>query len=153
MSVSNSPGSWLPIVPGEIELDDPAEIYMRQCHPNFYIDGEPTSQMWRESTGDNGKLSGARSAKTSAEEAYHHRTEVVGRPSAGTFGVTVAEIGAAGTRAVDDSGADWGDFTCPPGHTFLDLRHLSDGERRSLRRRLAVAVRKNRRLWPEDETA
>lgn len=131
--------------PHEIELDHADEFYWRQCHPSYLDGGVPSVQMFCESTGDDGKISGARSAKASAELAYEERRSRGGQ-TAGTWGVTVAEISTAGTRAVDDSDGDEG---LPTGHTYVDYRHLdTKPSLRAVRSRLHEAAVSRPRQWP-----
>ncbi|BDZ42452.1 hypothetical protein GCM10025865_17510 [Paraoerskovia sediminicola] len=136
---------FVPLEPHETELDQLDEFYWRQCHPNYLDGGVPSVQMFRESTGDNGKLSGARSEKASAQLAYEERLARGGN-TAGTWGVSLSEITAAGTRAVDDS---VGDAALPTGHTYLDYRHLDDKpSARAVRSRLHEAATSRPREWP-----
>lgn len=101
--------------------------------------------MFCESTGDNGKISGARSTKATAQLAYEERLSRGGQ-TAGSWGVTVSEIAVAGTRAVDDS---TGDDTLPTGHTYIDYRHLdTKPSLRAVRSRLHEAALSRRRQWP-----
>lgn len=139
---------------GEEVLVDLDEIYFRQCPPAYVDGGVPSVRMFEESSADGGKLSGARSAKTTARDAYEYRVrtgEQVGRPlTAGTWGVTVGEVEDAGSRAVDDSRV-LGEGA-PPGHTYLDYRHLKDLDkpsRRAVRARLHQAAIVRGRIWPE----
>jgi hypothetical protein len=129
----------------EIELDQDDEFYWRQCHPAFLDNGVPSVQLFRESTGDHGKLSGARSLRASAELAFMERLKR-GAQTAGTWGVTIAEISGAGTRAVDDSATDG---TLPTGHTYVDYRHLETKPSvRAVRSMLHQAAVERPRQWP-----
>lgn len=137
--------AYLALEAHEIELDQVDEFYWRQCHPVYLDDGVPSVQMFRESTSDEGKISGARSAKASAQVAYEERLERGGQ-TAGTWGVTVAEITTAGTRAVDDSDGDEG---LPTGHTYVDYRHLdTKPSLRAVRSRLHEAALSRPCQWP-----
>lgn len=131
--------------PHEVELDSGDEFYWRQCHPNYLDGGVPSVQVFSESTGDNGKISGARSSKASAQRAYEERLARGGQ-TVGSWGVTVSEIITAGTRAVDDSA---GDHALPTGHTYVDYRHLDDKPSvRAVRSRLHEAAISRPRGWP-----
>lgn len=151
-------GLWSLRVDEEV-LDDPAEVYLRQCAAHAMEDGQPSVRMFRESTADGGKISGARSSKTSAEEAYlhHEGAQTTGRAATvGTYGLTIDQIRAAGdqtglpVRAVDDSRRRGEEG--PPGHTYLDQRHLGDRpsnpDKRALRAALYLRAMHNGRLWP-----
>jgi hypothetical protein len=141
----NDSNRYIELQLGEIELDQDDEFYWRQCHPAYLDGGVPSIQMFCESTGDNGKISGARSLKASAQVAYEERTQLGGQ-TAGTWGVTVAEITAAGTRAVDDSAT--GDML-PTGHTYVDYRHLdTKPSMRAVRSKLHQAAIARPRQWP-----
>ena len=137
---------------GEMALDDPEELYWRQCPPAFVEnDGVPSVQMFDESTGDEGKLSGARSNKASAELAYEERL-AQDKPTSGTWGVTVQEIANAGSRAVDDEALH---SDAPTGHTYIDYRHLASENRptrRAVRQSLHRAAISRGRQWPSAST-
>ncbi|MBB2923194.1 hypothetical protein [Cellulomonas cellasea] len=138
---------YVALEPHELELDQQEEHYWRQCHPSYLDGGVPSVQIFCESTGDNGKISGARSTKASAELAYEERLAGGGQ-TAGTWGVTVSEIITAGTRAVDDSA---GDRALPTGHTYVDYRHLDDRPSvRAVRSRLHEAAVSRPREWPPE---
>ena len=155
---------------GEEVLSDPDELFYRQCPEYAFVDGEPSARIFSESSSDQGKLSGARSTKTTAELAYLHRQHngagEAGESTTpfpdkvttvGTYALTVEQIGEVSTetglalRAVDDSQilAD----SAPPGHTYLDQRHLgakpSNPDKRRLRAELLIRAMRHGRLWPE----
>lgn len=139
---------YIELEPDEIELDQDDEFYWRQCHPTYLDGGVPSVQMFCESTGDNGKISGARSLKATAQLAYEERMQRGGH-TAGTWGVTVAEITNAGTRAVDDSATGG---TLPTGHTYVDYRHLdTKPSLRAVRSMLHQAAVARPRQWPPTE--
>ncbi|MEV4777409.1 hypothetical protein [Microbacterium sp. LWH12-1.2] len=134
------------LVDGEVELTDDAEIYWRQCAPCDYDEDNkrPTDRVFRATDADKGKMSGARSRKASAEAAYLHRTTVVKKPSKGTWGVSVGVVKAAGSRVVDDSVLQPAPPpNPPPGHSYVDVRHLDDlnkRERQRFRSTLLIAA-------------
>jgi hypothetical protein len=76
-----------------------------------------------------------RSSKVTAEVAHRHYVDVLNLESAGTWGVTVTEIGDANCRAVDDSACD---EVVVPGHSFIDMRDLPKADAKSARARLAT---------------
>ncbi|WP_412539995.1 hypothetical protein R8Z50_29855 [Longispora sp. K20-0274] len=136
---------YIELEPDEIELGQDDEFYWRQCHPIFLDGGVPSVQLFCESTRDNGKISGARSLKVSAQLAYEERLQRGGQ-TAGTWAVTVAEITTAGTRAVDDSATD---DALPTGHTYVDYRHLdTKPSLRAVRSMLHQAAVTRPRQWP-----
>lgn len=138
---------------GEEALVDPTELWMRQANPAFVDGGVPSVKVFETSSRDEGMLSGARSSKTMAREAYEHRRAMgaaVGRElSVGTWGVSVDEVADAGLRAVDDSANL--DPDAPPGHAFLDYRHIAELDRpsrRAIRARVLRSAVARGRLWP-----
>lgn len=151
-------GDFWPLGVDEEVLDDPREIYFRQCSEHAMDRGRPSVRMFRESSSDTGKLSGARPGKTTAEATFQHaRARSPGRAApVGTYGLTVEQIHGAGeetglrVRAVDDSQVWDGDT--PPGHTYLDQRHLGDRpsnpDKRALRAALYLRAMENERFWP-----
>jgi hypothetical protein len=97
-------------------LADEDELLFRQVHPSFVRDGRPSSQAFRPTSKDEGKLSVARGALTTAAAAFQHYTERLGLPSAGTWGVTVGECRGQGLPALADP------LTAPPA-TVADPAH------------------------------
>lgn len=147
--MSNTLPPFPPTEPHESVLTDPNELYFRQCPPSpaYIDDGVPTVQLFSESSGDNGQLSGARSSKVSAKESYEERI-ARGGLTAGTWAISVAEAHHAGTRAVDDSSAS---AEKPTGHTYLDYRHLAStnkNTRKAVRTRLHEFATSRGRQWP-----
>lgn len=80
--------------PGVERLTDEAELLYRQVHPNWLTDGQPSSQAFKPTAKDDGKLSTARSTLTTPEGAYLHHTDALKLRSAGTWAVTVGEVEA-----------------------------------------------------------
>ena len=143
---------WLPPDIGEEILRDSAERYWRQCHPSFVQDGVPTSQLFVESSGDEGKISGSRETKASAEAAFKFRTEIAGSPSAGSWAVTVKEAWEAGVRIVDDSVSANGPLPpVPPGHSYLDYRQVGKSASKRISRALVIKARARGRQYPPEE--
>jgi hypothetical protein len=151
------------LVPCEELLTDPEELYLRQVtatnaqgdmvgegafKPPFKKKGQPESP---EEWADRHKLSGARSSRQTARGAFEERQLI--RPSAGTWGVSVREVEAEGSRLIDDT-------ACPPpqgrvwptGHTYLDLRFEDDEWQEQLRMNLAGAASRHRRLYPPSDS-
>lgn len=128
----------------EIELENEAELYFRQCHPGFYDAevGQPTSQMLGDFPVDKGRLSGNRSSKRTALEAHLD----FGGKTIGTWGVSVGEVINAGCRIVDDSTLP----SVPYGHAYLDTRHFqgSRADRKRAISRILIAMHKAGRLAP-----
>lgn len=137
--MSNNASSFLDLQDGEIELDDPDELHYRQCHPSFFVDGQPSSQLYGDFEVDEGQLSGTRSKYIDAQDSYKNHV-ASGRESVGTWALSVSEVRYKEplSRLVDDiaSPLPVGVEARPTGHTYLDQQHLSTKERQKLRRRL-----------------
>jgi hypothetical protein len=118
-------------------LTEPSEWYYRQIHPTFLCEGIINPDAFQ--SGDR-KASGTRSSKQTAQDAYEEsRRDYPNRKTAGTWGVTLAQVLTAKGRLVDDS-------ACPPpegythwptGHTYLDQRIADKGVRSQMRGNLA----------------
>jgi hypothetical protein len=72
-------------------LSEDDEILFRQVHPSFVRDGRPSSQAFRPTRKDDGKLSVARGALTTAAAAFELFTSGLELPSEGTWAVSVGE--------------------------------------------------------------
>ncbi|MBN0975440.1 MULTISPECIES: hypothetical protein [unclassified Gordonia (in: high G+C Gram-positive bacteria)] len=141
-----------PLQPCEVLMTDPDEVFYRQVRINDVdVDnGEVRPLAFKTSSNDDGKLSGTRSSKRSAEQAFYDRKTVnPGSTSIGTWGVTVGEVISAGSRCIDDSDCPPPPgSTTPPGHCYIDFRGLDKTERSDLRDDLAFFATTNRRLYP-----
>jgi hypothetical protein len=80
-------------------LPDDEELLFRQVHPNFVRDGRPSSQAFRPTPKDEGKLSVACESLTTAAAAYELFTAGLGLASAGTWGVAIGECREQGLKA------------------------------------------------------
>jgi hypothetical protein len=61
----------------ERRLDDADELLYRQVHPQWIVDGEPSSQAFKPTRKDEGMLSIALGHKTTAEDAFLHHTQAL----------------------------------------------------------------------------
>lgn len=119
-------------------MADQQELLYRQVtiHTWDEVNRRPSSKAFEPVDADNGMASYSRESKTTAKLARQHHTTNAKSPSLGVWAVTVQEVETEGLRAVDDSQstpppglAQW-----PPGHCFVDYRHLqSKGEIRTVR--------------------
>jgi len=119
--------NFTPLDVGEDQLTNPIELIWRQCAPGHFDvrTGMPTAEIFRPTSADGGKLSGARSDKVGAKGAYDHRVVALDRPSAGCWAVSVGEVESLHSRVVDDNVLlPPPPPPPPPGHVYIDLRHL-----------------------------
>jgi hypothetical protein len=108
------------------EITELAELLFRQVHPSWIEDGIPTLLAFNPTTKDDGQLSVARGAKTTAAAAFTRHTETLNLRSAGTWAVAVGEARDGGVVARDDSHLpDVED----PAHAFVDFRGKTKRER------------------------
>jgi hypothetical protein len=101
-------------------LTDETEHLFRQIHPKppFIQDGRVSSVAFRPTEKDQGRLSVARSSKTTAEDSY--RTYVAqGFTSAGVMAVSVHECHSIDLTAYDDP------LPNNPAHAFIDFSKCS----------------------------
>lgn len=130
-------------------LTDKAELLFRQVHPNWLNDGQPSSQAFKPTLKDEGKLSTARAAKTTPEAAFVHHTDTLGLQSAGTWAVSVEEIEATPVP-LEAYGDPVTEPTVDPAHAFIeypDDRKLVETKAKILR----AKARDRGRLHPNDQ--
>jgi hypothetical protein len=137
MTSANGPGDS-----PERVLDDASEVLLRQVHPSFLQDGEPSSQAFVPTPKDEGQLSIARGSLTTAESAFLHYTTVLQKDSAGTWGVTVGEASGASLNSFDAPRPD------VPAHGFIDFRSLSVNQARRKGQVLKGWARERGRIYP-----
>lgn len=109
-------------------LSDQQEMLFRQVHPHFVRDGRPSSQAFRPTKKDEGKLSVARGSLTTAEDAFRHHTERLQLPSAGTWGVLVGECKEQGLQTFPDPVTAPPERFPDPAHAYVDFRGLSTSQ-------------------------
>lgn len=112
--------NWPNLRVGEILLSKPNQGLYRQIHPRWITDGQITSQAFKPTSKDNGKLSVRLASHMSAQEAYARHT-AMGLRSSGTYKVTVGEVNESGLRSIDDSDVNNNPF----GHAYIDTRGKS----------------------------
>jgi hypothetical protein len=130
-------------------LDDGSEWYYRQVHPTF-VDEDNNVGVGAFRCSD-GELSGARSSRQTAQGAYEEYRRDSGEDrTAGTWGLTLAQVVYAKGRVVDDSQCPIppGLSAWPTGHVYLDQRVSDTAVYKQMRDNLARQATKNKRLYP-----
>jgi hypothetical protein len=95
-------------------------LLLRQVHPNFFSDGEVSSQAFFPFPKDNGKLSLSvyDGDQITPEASYRHYTEGLGLESVGVWAVTGVEVMSAGLKhRPDPVGGN-------PAHVVVDFDAL-----------------------------
>lgn len=82
-------------------MNDTTLLY-RQVHPNHVRMGHITSQVFRPTQKDNGKLSVYDGDQMEADVSWRHFTQEQGYPSAGVVAVTVEECAGEGLVVLPD---------------------------------------------------
>jgi hypothetical protein len=101
----------------------------RQIHPSFVADGHPGSQAFRPTPKDQSRLSFDDGGLIAAEQAWRRYTEERELQSLGVLGVLVGECVSEGLRVIPDGVPD-------PEHVSVDFTGKSNGERKSIAKRL-----------------
>lgn len=129
---------WPPLESDEVQIDGSDERCLRNVHPGWIeSDGSLTSQVFRPTPKDEGKLSTARASKVSAADHYDDFTTMFKLDSAGVWSVKHSDVTDVELRWVDDHAVPGN--AKPRGHAFLDFRHprLTSGVIRRVGRDLA----------------
>ena len=127
-------------------LTNPDEIWFRHAFPAAATEdrGEINQLAFKLHDNDGGKLSGARSSKVSAASSFDERRTV--KPNtAGTWGVSIGELDSCGLRCVDDTAVP---PPKPTGHSYVDLRRVTEDRAKDLRQELADFANDRGRLHP-----
>jgi hypothetical protein len=145
------------LIDGEEVLAELTEVLYRQVPLGHFdsVSQEPTMDIFRPRPDEHSQLSTSRSSKVSAQQAYEHRVNTLQLKSAGVWGVSVGELADVESRAVDDSALlPDDDEKTPPGHAYIDLRHLEETHKQDkrardqFRQRLLIYARNRKRLYP-----
>lgn len=123
----------------ETKLTDPAEVLLRQMHPDLMQDGEPSSSNFRPKETDQGKLSVDRSALTNAEAAYDLYTSN-GFTSVAVYGVSVAEFDVCGITCEANPLAATDFHAANPAHALADFTPFGGSKQKTLAKRIKKAA-------------
>lgn len=108
----------------------PSTVLLRQIHPNFYPNGELTSQAFLPFPKDAGRPSVYDGDQISAEDAFVHYTTVLSNQSCSVWGIDCSEVGSAGLTSAANP------LTNFPSHALVDFNGCPEKEWRKLAKRL-----------------
>jgi hypothetical protein len=131
-------------------LSDLEELVFRQVHPSFVRDGRPSSQAFRPTQKDEGKLSVARSTLTTAQSAYELYTSGLGYASGGAWAVTVADCRAQTLAVLPDPLTSPPEKVADPAHAVVDFTPFSKSQADAKGARLARNAGERGRLYPRE---
>jgi hypothetical protein len=101
------------------KLTDASEILLRQIHPKFIENGEPSSDRFRPSENDANMLSLDRAALVTPADSHLNYVEA-GRASAAVFGLSVSEFQSEKVTCVEDPIEATGSTSANPAHSLAD---------------------------------
>jgi hypothetical protein len=131
-----------------VPLPDDEELLFRQVHPNFVRDGRPSSQSFRPTVKDAGKLSVARGSLTTPAAAYELYTAALGLPSAGTWALSVGECREQILNVLPDPLTSPPEKVADPAHAVIDFAPYSKSQAEAKGARLARKAVERGRLYP-----
>jgi hypothetical protein len=125
-------------------------ILLRQVHPSFLDNGEATSQAFFPFPKDKGLLSVDDGDLTTAAAAFTHFTEKRKLESAGTWGVSCAEVKSTELDYRSDPVAEDKAQGIPanPAHAVIDFGARDEKACRKLARKLKAYANTRKRLHP-----
>jgi hypothetical protein len=136
-----------------LQLADADELLLRQVHPAWVRDGRPSGQAFRPTAKDNGRLSVARGALTTAQAAYEHYTTCLGFQSAGTWAVTVGECRRLSLPTEADPIPAAPDQPADPAHAVIQFSGLPKAQVEAKGAKLARFANERGRLYPINESS
>ncbi len=131
-----------------VPLSDDEELLFRQVHPSFVRDGRPSSQAFRPTAKDAGKLSVARGSLTTPEGAFKLHTEGLRLQSAGTWAVSVGECREEGLNVLPDPLTSPPEKIADPAHALVDFAPHPKNQVEARGARLARKAVERRRMYP-----
>ena len=108
----------------------PRTVLLRQIHPNFYPNGQLTSQAFLPFPKDHGKPSVYDGDQISPADAYVHYTTVLKNLSCCVWGVNCTEVSNVGLSSAPDPLPGF------PSHALIDFSGRTDKECRKLAKQL-----------------
>ncbi len=123
-------------------LADPAEELFRQVHPGWVVRGRLTSQVFKPTPKDEGRVSVDRSSKIHPQESLN-RHVAQGFASVAVIAVTVGEVEEHGAVAFDDP-----QLPLKPAHAVIDMTGLTRSVRETAAAMLRTAAVKRGARYP-----
>lgn len=126
------------------KVTEPETLLLRQASPSqLTYDGSLTSAIFKPSQ-EHGFLLSTLHGRVGAEEAHRRHCEA-GYQSAGTWGLSINEVKAAGLAAWED-----GDTTpeTPIDHVTIPMQHIGRSQRERKAKQLKEAADARGRLFP-----
>ncbi|SHN06344.1 hypothetical protein [Phytopseudomonas punonensis] len=117
------------------KLSDEAEVLYRQIHPEYFTDGEPSSDRFKPYPRDNGMMSLDRSSLTSAQDSHALYVEQ-GRLSAAVFGLSVMEFKSESIECVASPIAQTPTTPANPAHASADFTPHAAKNHKNIAKRL-----------------
>ena len=111
----------------------PETLLFRQVNPHWIREGRVTSQAFRPTAKDEGRLSVYDGDQLTAEQAYVHYTSRLSLASAGVLAVNVEECGQQGLPVTSDPDPF-------PEHVLIDFSNCSNTETRTKAQHLRRAA-------------
>jgi hypothetical protein len=112
----------------KFQLRDPNELLYRQVHPSWVVDGRPSSQAFRPTRKDEGKLSVSRGALTTARTSFELYTAALELQSAGVWGVCVGECDDEGLETFSDPLHSPPSKVADPSHAVINFAGVSSSQ-------------------------
>ena len=137
---------FVELQPGEIVIEDdsdPSELLFRQICAHIWDTqhNKPDLHSFGPQSADERKPSFSRESVVSAQQSRDWHNENAKSKSKGVWACSIAEVHAAGTRAIDDSATPKADGEIrAPGHAFIDYRHTNKGELKAIKAKLLMAA-------------
>jgi hypothetical protein len=120
----------------------PNSLLLRQVHPNFFPDGQLSSQAFFPFPKDKGKLSVYDDDIITAEQSFIHYTKDLQFSSIGVWGITNNEVVTIGLTSKSDP------LPRSPAHALINFNTTSDKEYRKIAKKLKIFAMNRGRLYP-----
>ena len=119
----------------------PESLFYRQVHPNWLVEGVPSSQAFGPTPKDQDKLSVDDASMVSAEGSWRYFAEKLGHQSAGTWAVSQSDVDSAGDLLIAASPIAGAEDPAMdnPAHCHIDFSNISSkGQKKRRAQHLAL---------------
>lgn len=131
-------------------LENGDEVLFRQVHPNFFPNGELSSEPFVPNTEDAGMLSVDSATKTSAEAAHFHYTTYLKKKSRRVYGISVGEFGNLEIVCREDPLDAEAGVPSNGAHCLADYTPFSANSQKNKAKRLKQAALKRGCLYDHE---
>lgn len=131
---------------GEVVITTADLLVYREIHPSWVVNSRLSSQAFKPTKKDEGRLSVRNSDKITAEDCHKFQTEKLNLKSMGNYGVTIGEISEASLQCFESPITS---EPVDPSHCHISFVSLTGSQIQTKADKLVSAARSRGQIHPK----